>query len=412
MRVLGVARAELPADLDQPATPRGLPFRFLGLVGLADPLRPTVPAAVKECRTAGIRVVMITGDYPQTARAIADQAGLDSVAMVTGADLEAMSAAELAERARSATIFARTMPEQKLRIVQALKANGEVVAMTGDGVNDAPSLKAAHIGIAMGGRGTDVAREASSLVLLDDDFASIVGAVRLGRRIYDNLRKAMAYILAIHVPIAGLALIPLIFGLPLIFWPLHIAFLELVIDPMCSIVFEAEKEASDIMRRPPRDPEEPLFSLGYIAWSLGQGVIVLVFVAGLYVVSLYRGLPEADARALTFAALVVTNLGLVLLNRARGEPFWVGLRRPNAALWLVTGGTAALLAAILAIEPARRLFRFGPLHADDVGVAIASGALILGLLAAVEHLAHRHLRTKRIVVGRPSGDRAWSRPTD
>jgi len=412
MRVLGVARAELPAELDQPATPRGLPFRFLGLVGLADPLRPTVPAAVKECRTAGIRVVMITGDYPQTAGAIAGQAGLDSADIVTGADLEVMGAAELAERARTATIFARTMPEQKLRIVQALKANGEVVAMTGDGVNDAPSLKAAHIGIAMGGRGTDVAREASSLVLLDDDFASIVRAIRLGRRIYDNLRKAMAYILAIHVPIAGLALIPLIFGLPLIFWPLHIAFLELVIDPMCSIVFEAEREASDIMRRPPRDPEEPLFGIAYIAWSLGQGVIVLVFVACLYVLSLGQGLPEADARALTFAALVATNLGLVLLNRARGEPFWVGLRRRNGALWLVTGGTAAMLAAILAIGPARQLFRFGPLHVDDVGVAIASGVVVLGLLAAVEHLAHHRLHPGRSVARRPSIDRTWPHPTD
>jgi Ca2+-transporting ATPase len=384
MRVLGAARAELPADFARRETPRGLPFRFLGLIGLADPLRPTVPAAVAECRTAGIRVVMITGDYPQTARAIARQAGLDSADVVTGADLDAMGDAELVERARTATIFARTMPEQKLRIVEALKANGEVVAMTGDGVNDAPSLKAAHIGIAMGGRGTDVAREASSLVLLDDDFASIVGAVRLGRRIYDNLRKAMAYILAIHVPIAGLALIPLIFGLPLIFWPLHIAFLELVIDPMCSIVFEAERGASDIMRRPPRDPEEPLFTFGYIAWSLGQGMIVLAFVAGLYVLALHQGLPEADARALTFTALVVTNLGLVLLTRARGERFWAGLRRRNAALWWVTGSTAGVLAAILAIEPARQLFHFGPLHADDAAVAIACGVLVLLLLALLD----------------------------
>jgi len=387
MRVLGVALAELSANQAKPETPRGLPFRFLGLVGLADPLRPTVPAAVRECRTAGIRVVMITGDYPQTARAIADQAGLDTADIVTGADLQAMSDEELAQRARTATIFARTMPEQKLRIVQALKANGEVVAMTGDGVNDAPSLKAAHIGIAMGGRGTDVAREASSLVLLDDDFASIVGAIRLGRRIYDNLRKAMAYILAIHVPIAGLALIPLLFGLPLIFWPLHIAFLELVIDPMCSIVFEAEIASSDIMRRPPRDPEEPLFSFGYITWSLGQGVIVLGFVAGLYVLALHRGLPEADARALTFAALVVTNLCLVLLNRARGARFWTGLRRRNAALWWVTGGTAAVLTAILTIEPARRLFHFGPLHSDDVAVAIGSGVLVLMLLALTDRVA-------------------------
>jgi Ca2+-transporting ATPase len=384
MRVLGVAQAKLPSDLAQPETPRGLPFRFLGLVGLADPLRPTVRAAVKECRTAGIRVIMITGDYPQTARAIAATAGLDSTDVVTGADLDAMSDPELAERARTATIFARTMPEQKLRIVQALKANGEVVAMTGDGVNDAPSLKAAHIGIAMGGRGTDVAREASSLVLLDDDFASIVSAVRLGRRIYDNLRKAMAYILAIHVPIAGLALIPLIFGLPLIFWPLHIAFLELVIDPMCSIVFEAEREANNIMRRPPRDRDEPLFSFGYIAWNLGQGAIVLAFVAGLYVLALHEGAPEPDARALTFAALVATNLGLVLVNRARGEPFWAGLRRRNAALLSVTAGTIGVLAAILVIDPARSLFHFGPLHADDAAIALTSGVLVLTLLALAD----------------------------
>jgi Ca2+-transporting ATPase len=304
------------------------------------------------------------------------------------------------------------MPEQKLRIVQALKINGEVVAMTGDGVNDAPSLKAAHIGIAMGGRGTDVAREASSLVLLDDDFASIVGAVRLGRCIYDNLRKAMAYILAIHAPIAGLAVIPLIFGLPLIFWPLHIAFLELVIDPMCSIVFEAERGASDIMRRPPRDSGEPLFSFGYVAWSLGQGVIVLSFVTALYILALYQGLPEADARALTFVALVTTNLGLVLLNRAQGERFWAGLRRRNAALWWVTGATAAILVTVLAIEPMRHLFHFGPLHADDVGIAIASGAMVLGLLAVIEHFTRGHLSARRKATHRSVAGRVWIGPPE
>ena len=226
IRVLAVAKARLPANYARPDTPRGLPFEFLGLVGLADPLRPSVPAAVQECRSAGIRVIVITGDYPQTAYAIAVQAGLDASAVLTGSEVEKMTDVDLARCVRTTTIFARTMPEHKLRIVQALKASGEIVAMTGDGVNDAPSLKAAHIGIAMGRRGTDVAREAASLVLLDDDFASIVSAVRLGRRIYDNLRKAMAYILAIHVPITGLALFPLLFGLPLVFWPLHIAFLE------------------------------------------------------------------------------------------------------------------------------------------------------------------------------------------
>ena len=384
MRVLGVATAALPAHAPRPESPRDMPFRFLGLVGLADPLRPSVPAAVQECRTAGIRVVMVTGDYPQTAQAIAAQAGLDTTQIVSGTELERMTDAELARCVRGATIFARTMPEQKLRIVQALKANGEIVAMTGDGVNDAPSLKAAHIGIAMGGRGTDVAREASSLVLLDDDFASIVGAVRLGRRIYDNLRKAMAYILAIHVPIAGLALIPLIFGLPLIFWPLHIAFLELVIDPMCSIVFEAEGEEADVMRRPPRHPEQPLFSFGYLAWSLAQGVIVLAFVAGLFVLALRQGLPEPDARALTFAGLVAANLGLVLVNRSQGASLWVAFQRHNTALWWASGATVAVLAAILAFAPARALFHFGPLHPDDIAVALGSGGAILLLLEFIK----------------------------
>ena len=386
MRVLAVARASVPARMARPETPHEFPFEFLGLVGLADPLRPTVPAAVQECRAAGIRVIMITGDYPQTARAVAAQANLDTSDIVTGAELEGMSDADLKQRVRPATIFARTMPEQKLRIVNALKANGEVVAMTGDGVNDAPSLKAAHIGIAMGGRGTDVAREAASLILLDDDFASIVTAVRLGRRIYDNLRKAMAYILAIHVPIAGLALIPLLFGLPLVFWPLHIAFLEMVIDPVCSIVFEAEGEEADTMRRPPRAPSAPLFTAGFVIWSLLQGVLVLALVAGLFVVALRQNLPEPDARALAFAALVATNLGLVLVNRSLGASVFTAFTRRNAALWWVVAATAAMLTGVILFPPARELFHFGPLHGDDILVALASGLIALLLLELAKRL--------------------------
>jgi len=370
----------------RPETPREFPFAFLGLVGLADPLRPTVPAAVQECRTAGIRVIMITGDYPQTARAIASQANLETGDIVTGTELEAMSEADLKERVRSTTIFARTMPEQKLRIVNALKGNGEVVAMTGDGVNDAPSLKAAHIGIAMGGRGTDVAREAASLILLDDDFTSIVATVRLGRRIYDNLRKAMAYILAVHVPIAGLALIPLLFDLPLVFWPLHIAFLEMVIDPVCSIVFEAEGEEADTMRRPPRHPSAPLFTEGFVIWSLLQGVLVLALVAGLYIMALHQNLPEPDARSLAFAALVAANLGLVLVNRSLSASVFAAFTRPNAALWWVVAATAAILAGVILFPPARELFHFGPLHGDDIAVALASGLTALLLLELAKRL--------------------------
>jgi Ca2+-transporting ATPase len=394
MRVLAVARASVSRDFVRPETPGGFPFSFLGLVGIADPLRPTVPAAVRECRAADVRVIMVTGDYPQTARAIAAQAGIETADIVAGDDLERIGDEDLRQRVRSATIFARTMPEQKLRIVNALKANGEVVAMTGDGVNDAPSLKAAHIGIAMGGRGTDVAREAASLILLDDDFTSIVTAIRLGRRIYDNLRKAMAYILAVHVPIAGLALIPLLFGLPLVFWPLHIAFLEMVIDPVCSIVFEAEGEEADTMRRPPRQPSEPLFAAGFVVWSLLQGALVLALVAGLFVMALRQGLPEADARSLAFAALVATNLGLVLVNRSLGASIFAAITRPNAALWWVVAATATILAGVIFFPPARELFHFGPLHGDDITVALACGLASLLLLELAKKLVHPSLAAR------------------
>jgi Ca2+-transporting ATPase len=224
----------------------------MGLVGLADPLRKSAPKAVRECRSAGIRVIMITGDYPETARTIARQAGIEADTVLTGPQMAELDDAALSEALKTCNVFARIMPAQKLKLVEVLKARGEVVAMTGDGVNDAPSLKAAHIGVAMGGRGTDVAREASSIVLLDDDFGSIVKAVRLGRRIYDNLQKAIGFIFAVHVPIAGLALLPLLFGFPPLFGPVHIAFLEMVIDPVCSLVFESEGEEKNVMSRPPR----------------------------------------------------------------------------------------------------------------------------------------------------------------
>ena len=288
LRVLGVAVADAGPDPDPDPDPElpddqtGFQFRFFGLVGLVDPLRASVPAAVAECRAAGIRVIMITGDYPVTAQAIALQAGLSGDTIIVGDDLETMSDVDLALAVKTATVFARTRPEQKLRIVNALKAGGAIVAMTGDGVNDAPSLKSAHIGVAMGGRGTDVAREASSIVLLDDDFGSIVTTVRLGRRIYDNLRKAMSFILAVHVPIAGLALMPLLLGLPILFSPVHIAFLEMIIDPVCALVFEAETEEDDVMKRPPRQKSEPLFSGPTIIWSLAQGLVVFAAAAAVF----------------------------------------------------------------------------------------------------------------------------------
>lgn len=259
LRVLGVARSISQEEL-LPEMQHDFTFEFIGLIGFTDPIRPSVPAAVSECYTAGIRVIMITGDFPGTAMNIARQIGLKNLdGIITGPELAQMSMMELQEKIKVINIFARVMPEQKLAIVNALKANGEVVAMTGDGVNDAPALKSAHIGIAMGERGTDVARESSAIVLLNDDFSSIVAAIRLGRRIFDNLKKAITYIFSVHVPIAGLALFPILFNLPLILLPAHIAFLELIIDPACSVVFEAEKEEKNIMQRPPRNLKEKFF---------------------------------------------------------------------------------------------------------------------------------------------------------
>jgi len=392
LRVLGVARASF-AGQTWPDSQHNFSFKFLGLIGLADPLRPSVPDAVSECRSAGIKVIMITGDYPTTARAIARQAGFDTEDFVTGKEVEQLTNGELAVRVRTATVFARIMPEQKLRIVNALKANGEIVAMTGDGVNDAPSLKAAHIGIAMGGRGTDVAREASSIVLLDDDFGSIVKSVRLGRRIYDNLRKAMGFIFAVHVPIAGLALLPLLFGLPILFGPVHIAFLEMVIDPVCSLVFEAETEEEDVMRRRPRTPDEPLFSAPLIAWGLLQGAFAFALVAAIFVVAFKREMPEEEVRALAFFSLVLAIVGLIFVNRSFSASLVTALRRPNPVLSLVLLAVTTILSVTLLWPFARGLFRFGPLHLDDLALTLGAGVLVLVFLELLKPLWRAQLQS-------------------
>jgi Ca2+-transporting ATPase len=379
LRVLGIARATY-SGAQWPDSQRNFDFQFMGLVGLADPLRASVPEAVAQCRSAGIGVIMITGDYPTTARAIAEAAGLAAKDVIIGEHMNHLTDAELADRVRAATVFARIMPEQKLRIVAALKKNGEIVAMTGDGVNDAPSLKAAHIGIAMGGRGTDVAREASSIVLLDDDFGSIVKAVRLGRRIYDNLRKAMGFIFAVHVPIAGLALLPLIFGLPILFGPMHIAFLEMVIDPVCSLVFEAEADEDDVMQRSPRAPEEPLFSWPLIGWSLLQGTFAFGLVAGIFVIAFHRGMPEDEVRALAFFSLVLSIVSLIFVNRSFSASLVTALRRPNLTLVWVLLAVAGILALTLLWPLASNLFRFGPLHPDDLALTFGAGGVVLVVL--------------------------------
>jgi Ca2+-transporting ATPase len=378
LRVLGVAEAQAAHNAPLPEDQRAFNFNFAGFIGLADPIRPTVPQAVAESYGAGMRIVMLTGDYPVTAQNIARQVGLRPLdPVISGPEIDGLDDAVLREHARHSSIFARVRPEQKLRLVRALKANGDIVAMTGDGVNDAPALKAADIGIAMGERGTDVAREAAALVLLDDDFTSIVHAVRLGRRIFDNLRKAMSFLLAVHVPIAGLAVLPVLAGWPLVLLPIHIVFLELIIDPACSVVFESEREEWDIMHRPPRPVREPLFDRRTVVLSLLQGAGVLLVAVGVLAWSMLSNLPEQDTRVLTFSTLVIGDLGLILANRSSSRSVFTAFRPVNPALGFVVGGALVLLIIVSAVPGLRDLFGFGVVHPDDLAVIFTASLTAL-----------------------------------
>lgn len=376
LRVLGVAK-DVESMTTLPDIQHDFNFEFVGLIGLSDPVRKNVPQAVSECYKAGIRVIMITGDYPATAMNIAREIGLkNNDSVITGVQLDELSIDELSDKITTVNIFARVVPEQKLKIVNALKHNKEIVAMTGDGVNDAPALKAANIGIAMGEKGTDVAREAASLVLMDDNFASIVGAVRMGRRISDNLQKALGYIFAIHVPIAGLSLIPVFFAdLPLILWPVHIVFLELIIDPACSIVFEAEKEEMNIMSRPPRSYDEPFFGTGKILLSCTQGIGILIIVFAVYLFGLNHDYSEREVRALTFTTLIASNIAVILSNRSWTRNIFQILTTANKTVKWVVGGAAFFLVLILNIPFLRNLFLFDKISITEALVCAGAGFL-------------------------------------
>lgn len=414
LRVLAVAQAHwhqhsqnaptAPATA-LPATPEGFDFEYLGLVGLADPVRPEVPAAVAECQAAGIRVVMITGDYPATARAIGVAAGLASHAaqlrLLSGPELAALDDDALAAQVKTIDVFARILPEQKLRIVLALQHVGEVVAMTGDGVNDAPALKAADIGIAMGGRGTDVAREAAGIVLLDDNFGSIVGAVRLGRRIYGNLQKAMGFIVAVHIPIAGLAILPLATGLPLLLGPLHIAFLEMVIDPVCSLAFEVESGDADAMQRPPRAPGARLFSRHRVLRAALQGLLALGLLVGLTLALHYQGVAAGALRTMAFLALVACIVALILANRTATRG---GAPRHRSSNPVLTGILVAVGLALTVSQlwpTATRLFHFERLGTGLTALALGTGAVLL----LVTELA----KPRRVMQPGAAGPKAQSR---
>jgi Ca2+-transporting ATPase len=380
LRILGVARGHYNLKTDLPPGQHDFDFTFLGLVALADPIRPNVPDAVALCHEAGIRVVMITGDYPKTATNIARQIGLDNPDIViTGTEIESMDPSELSERIKTCNVFARVVPEQKLALVQAFKQNGETVAMTGDGVNDAPALKAANIGVAMGQRGTDVAREASALVLLDDDFSSIVAAVRTGRRIFDNLKKAMSYIVSVHIPIAGMSIIPVLFQWEEIMLnPVHIVFLELLIDPACSIIFEGEPEEEGIMHRPPRKSNESLFSVPTVGMSLIHGFVALGLVLTTWIGAGKLGFGVDTQRALSFISLVVANLAVILTNRSWSHSILHSMGVKNTSLPWIIGIVSIFLVLIVSLPFLRDLFHFAsiPLWA---GLAAAG----IGILTVI-----------------------------
>ncbi|MBK8404516.1 MAG: cation-translocating P-type ATPase [Saprospiraceae bacterium] len=384
-RVLAIAHLK-NASPDLPETQMGFHFHFLGFLGLEDPVRPEVRQAIQESYAAGVKVIMITGDYPVTAKSIGKQIGLHKDGKImTGEELGQMNDEKLKEKIEEVNIFARVIPEQKLRIVKALQQNHEIVAMTGDGVNDAPALKAANIGIAMGGKGTDVAREASSLVLLDDNFASIVAAIRSGRRIFDNLQKAMSYIIAIHIPIIGLSLIPaFISSIPTILMPLHIVFMELIIDPVCSIAFESEAEEKEIMHRPPRKTNKKFFGTSQMMFSILQGLILLAMVLVIYFMSVEEGHSQGEVRAITFSALIVGNIFLILNNLSKTRSFLSVFINQNKAAIFILLAAGSLLMLTITVPYLQTLFGFEFPGYAHFKTSIIASLIMLAILEAIK----------------------------
>jgi Ca2+-transporting ATPase len=389
LRVIGVAKASFD-EKKLPESQHDFDFKFLGLIGLFDPIKKSVIPALNECYKAGIRVIMVTGDHPSTAYKIGKLIGLKNPEnIITGLQLQELQPSDILEKIKEVNIFARILPEQKLLIVDYLKKLGEITAMTGDGINDAPALKSAHIGIAMGNRGTDVAREAADIVLLDDDFSNIVEAIKQGRKIFDNLRKAMAYIISVHIPIAGISLLPIIFRLPLIIYPIHVVFLELIIDPACSMVFESEPEEKNLMERPPRDPKRPIFSIKLLSLSILQGIFSLLVVMALYAFLLNAGLSEDSARTSAFVTLISSNLCLILANRSWTKNIINTFSYHNKALYLISAIAIFFLIIIIYTPFLRKSFYFSELSLSNLLISFAAGLLSVGWFELLKFFAYR-----------------------
>lgn len=389
LRVLAIATAA-SKETTLPKNQNELIFTYCGLIGLEDPIRPEVPAAIEECKEAGIRVILITGDFPETARYIGHQIGLTEAGLLTGDQLDQLSDEDLKNQIESISILARVKPDQKLRIVEALKSNNEIVAMTGDGVNDAPALKAAHIGVAMGNKGTDVAREASSLVLLDDNFASIVSAIRMGRKIFDNLQKAMSYVLAIHVPIIGLALFPAFFeSFPILLMPLHIVFMELIIDPVSSVAFESEEEEKGIMNRPPRKPNESFFGTKRIILSLLHGLLLFSSVLAVFFITRTEGHTEEEARAIAYSSLIIGNIFMALSKLSKTRSVLHTLFNKNWQAKIILIIAFGFLSLILFVPSLTQLFKMQFPGFYHIQIAFGGALSMLLVLEFIKFLRHK-----------------------
>ncbi|MDU3582950.1 cation-translocating P-type ATPase [Clostridium butyricum] len=351
---------------------------FKALVGLQDPPKEGVEEAIKLCKKAGIRVVMITGDYSKTAMAIGEEIGLKFTdKVIVGNEIDSLSENELCEVVKSCDVFSRVIPEQKMKIVKALKKNGEIVAMTGDGVNDAPALKSADIGIAMGQRGTEVAKEAAHMILMDDNFTTIVKSVKDGRRVYDNIRKAMVYILIIHIPIAAMAMFAPLFNLPPLLLPMHIMLLELIIDPTCSIVFEGEPAEANIMENPPRPPQEPLLTRNLTIKVVLQGVVMFLaaFMPFHYMIDL--GISSEYARSFSLITFIVANVTLVLVNRSNTELLYHLIKEKGSKVRLIVNSMALIMVfAIVYIPILNGFFR-----TEKIGIYPLIIAIVLGFIS-------------------------------
>jgi Ca2+-transporting ATPase len=374
LRVLGVAKSKSPPQF-LPPIQHDLNFDFIGLIGIADPIRKEVPKAISECRSAGIRVIMITGDHPSTARQIANKIGIENSNLVlTGQELEQMKADEFITSLKNINIFSRVTPDQKLQIVNGLKENGEIVAMTGDGVNDAPALKSAHIGIAMGKRGTDVAREAASLVLLDDDFGSIIEAIKMGRRVYDNFKRTLIYLSSAHIPIAGMSIIPIIFDMPIVLLPAHIALLHLIIEPASSIAFEVEPARETIMSDPPRDPNQGLINTSMVTSVALQGISILLALIVVFFITMRSDRSEEQARTNVFMTLMVSNLMLIFLNVRSDSSILKRLfSRKNKVTNLIVLGSVLMFITILYVPALRQVLKLSVTSLIDVVTCIILG---------------------------------------